>query len=214
MTDLPIVRAHPSRAELLQSILILPVGTLFFGGWLIGGIDYLFPNFLTESDFATNRLRMGLVASAVFFMLLAYLVSTYRRRSFAVHADRIELGQPPWAVVALHDITRIRVGAPMPGALRAIAGVNRIAGVVSSKNRGAANRLDNAYANTVVIDTDHQSMVFHVGTVHGGAEVLQALVQRAPGTLGEPDYTDEERRRFGRFTPGVYVRAPTTSTSG
>lgn len=203
----PLLTAQPGWREWLGAALVYPLAGVLGTAFLSLGIDGLFPTFLSDDDFATNRVRMAGIFLLVVVPLVVWTVRVNRReRHLAVHADRLTVGRPPRITVPFADITRIRVGAPMPGAVQAVASVNAVLGKVSAKNAGAAAQLRNSYAGTVVVDTTEASVVFHVGTVAGGLPLLRALLDRNPGKLGASEYTDEERARFGRFRPGTYPR--------
>jgi hypothetical protein len=204
----PLAQSHPSWREWLLSLLVFPFASAFFSIFIVFGIDAVFPNFLSDVPGPGNQVRMFGVWLTLTIGLFVWSTRTNRKHKYyLVYADRFEVGKPARIVVPVVDVTRIRVGAPMSGALTALHKVNAAAGALSRKNRAAAEALAQAFANTVVLDFEDQSVVIHLGTLTGGSDVFRTLVERCPGRLTVPEYTDAERKVFGRFKPGLYNRS-------
>lgn len=217
----PLATAQPSWREfLLGVLLIFPLAALLISLFGTQALDFVFPSLLvdvavaTPEDFAANRLRMLIVFVISWLAVVGWSTWVNRKhRVYAVYEDRLTVGSPVRITLPFEELTRIRVGAPMTKLVARVAQANDLLGVVSAKNRGAADHLRHGLANTVVLDTAEQSLVIHLGTVEGAGEVFQALVEQNPGKLLPAMYTEAELAGFGRFTPGLYPRQP-SSRSG
>ena len=202
----PLATARPSLGEGIRSVLLYALVGVVLTSFVGLGIDRLMPDFLTD-DFAANRIKLGAIYVAIVGGLLGWTIRTNRRyRHFAVYRDRFEVGRPARVTVPLHRIDRIRLAAPPPALARRTAKLNEGLGMVSPKNARAAQGLRAAYANTVVLDVGPRSLVFHLGTVAGGAGIYEALATQRPQALAPPQYTQDELRRFGRFLAGWVER--------
>ncbi len=203
----PIVTASPPLRELAVGLVVYPLGALFFGGMISMGLDQLFPSFLSETDFAANRVRMAVVMGIMLVVVVAWAVRTNRRgRHYRVFADRVSMGSPAHASLRFDEIDGIRVGAPMPKVVRGVGRLNKALGLLSRSNRRAAQGLERSYASTVVVDAASGSLVLNLGTVAHGQDLLDELLKRNPGKLVPSEFSDAERDRFGRFVPGWYGR--------
>lgn len=200
------ILAHPGWREWMSSVVVYPLAALLGTTFISLGMDRVYPAFLSDDDFAANRLRMGVVFVAILGALVAWTVRMNRKhRYYALHRDRLTVGRPPRITLRVDDMTRIRVGAPIPRAVRKVARLNAWMGKISSSNARAAQHLTASYAHAVVIDTIGGSLVIHVGTVVGGHDLLTALIGRHADLVSAPAYTPEELARFGRFKAGFYT---------
>ena len=207
-----IIVAKPSWREWVYAMFSFALASLILTALVTHGIDTFVPSFLSDSDIVANRLRLGAVFILMFTALSAWNLNVNRKyRYIAVQSDRVAIGRPPRTTVLFADIMAIRVGAPMVDWVRKVAGFNSRIGKLSPTNAEAARVLSDSYAGTVVIDTIDGSLIFHIGTLVGGQEVLAALVRQNASRVIPSVYSSDELTRFGRFKPGWYPKSRSTA---
>lgn len=205
MSDRCLVHAYPPFREHLHGLWVYPLAAFLFTAISVVALDKG-TGILAPPGSSFNLVLIGSVFLVSLAAVVTWSTRTNRRwRHFRVYEDRITFGANEDEVLPFSNLTRIRVGTPVPASLSPLLKVNDTLGKVATDNRQASENLRATYRATVVLDTATSSRVFQVGTVQNGLELLQLLVDRNRGLLADPTYTAEELKRFGRFKPGSYA---------
>ncbi len=199
------MRARPGLKRYVSSIAIHVLAALVLTATISMGVDALYPSFLTE-DHAANRLRMArlFVPLALTFVWIQLRAFKYMRAEMV--QGRLTLYHPQPFVLSFDEIERIRVGAPPPKVARRATRANEFIGKVSALNRNAAQYVRDSYANTIVVDRASDIIVINLTSAEGGVALLREFLRQNAEHVQPSEFSEAERRRFGRFVPGLYTK--------
>lgn len=198
-----LVHARPKWFELVQYAFIMVIASFMLTGLMLLGVSKVVPEFFDEP-----RPWLLIACMTIIFALgmAHYTYVNNRRRVYKLFRGRLEIGHRGQLTIALADIEKIRVGAPLTRFAQATAKANTALGVLSARNKAAADTLEAGFANVVVIDRAHDHTVIHVGTIANGHRLLEALFATVPEVFVESNYSDEERARLKGFRELSYAK--------
>ena len=159
----------------------------------------------------SRRSSMESVAgTAMFFLgwaIVAFLLlRRVNRRELRLEGDVLYVGRYRPVAVNLQEVTRLRIGVPLGGAVPKTPKGILLPAAGYTRRKIYFQQL--RHAQTLVLDWQSMLVVLNLSALSGGDAMRGALKTRLEDRVVAPEYTPAELRRLRSFIPGFRALVP------